>query len=123
MGLNFIRIAVIYLVIGTSLGIAMGISQRFTLIPVHAHVLLLGWATLAIAGVVYQLYPMAANTRLARIHFWLHNLGLPVFMAALALLLSGHESVLPLVAIAALVVLLGLVLFAANFLLTTRTAA
>jgi cbb3-type cytochrome oxidase subunit 1 len=123
MGLNFIRIAVIYLVIGTSLGIAMGISQRFTLIPVHAHVLLLGWATLAIAGVVYQLYPMAANTRLARIHFWLHNLGLPVFMAALALLLSGHESVLPLVAIAALVVLLGLVLFAANFLLTTRTTA
>lgn len=123
MGLNFIRIAVIYLVIGTSLGIAMGISQRFTLIPVHAHVLLLGWATLAIAGVVYQLYPMAANTRLARVHFWLHNLGLPVFMAALALMLSGHESVLPVVAIAALVVLLGLILFAANFLLTTRTAA
>ena len=123
MGLNFIRIAVIYLVIGTSLGIVMGISQRFTLVPVHAHVLLLGWATLAIAGVVYQLYPMAANTRLARIHFWLHNLGLPVFMAALALLLSGHESVLPVVAIAALVVLLGLILFAANFLLTTKTAA
>jgi cbb3-type cytochrome oxidase subunit 1 len=123
MGLNFIRIAVIYLVIGTSLGIAMGISQRFTLIPVHAHVLLLGWATLAIAGVVYQLYPMAANTRLARIHFWLHNLGLPVFMVALALMLSGHESLMPLVAIAALVVLLGLFLFAANFLLTTRTAA
>ena len=123
MGLNFIRIAVIYLVIGTSLGIAMGISQRFTLIPVHAHVLLLGWATLAIAGVVYQLYPMAANTRLARIHFWLHNLGLPVFMVALALMISGNESVLPVVAIAALVVLLGLVLFAANFLLTTRTTA
>lgn len=123
MGLNFIRIAVIYLVIGTSLGIVMGISQRFTLVPVHAHVLLLGWATLAIAGVVYQLYPMAANTRLARIHFLLHNLGLPVFMVALALLLSGHESMMPLVGIAALVVLLGLVLFAANFLLTTKTAA
>jgi cbb3-type cytochrome oxidase subunit 1 len=123
MGLNFIRIAVIYLVIGTSLGIAMGISQRFTLIPVHAHVLLLGWATLAIAGVVYHLYPVAANTRLARIHFWLHNLGLPVFMVALALMLSGHESLMPVVAIAALVVLLGLVLFAANFLLSTRTAA
>jgi len=123
MGLNFIRIAVIYLVIGTSLGIAMGISQRFTLIPVHAHVLLLGWATLAIAGVVYHLYPVAANTRLARIHFWLHNLGLPVFMVALALMLSGHESVMPLVAIAALVVLLGLFLFATNFLLTTKAAA
>jgi hypothetical protein len=123
MGLNFIRIAVIYLVIGTSLGIVMGISQRFTLVPVHAHVLLLGWATLAIAGVVYQLYPTAANTRLARIHFLLHNLGLPVFMVALALLLSGHESLMPLVGIAALVVLLGLILFAVNFLLTTKTAA
>jgi hypothetical protein len=122
MGLNFIRIAVIYLVIGAALGLGMGISQKFTLIPVHAHVLLLGWASLALAGVVYHLYPMAASTRLARIHFWLHNLGLPAFMIALALLLTGMEAALPVVAAAAVVVLLGLILFATNFLLTARAA-
>jgi cbb3-type cytochrome oxidase subunit 1 len=50
-------------------------------VPVHAHVLLLGWASLALAGVVYHLYPAAAGTRLARWHFWLHNGGLALFCA------------------------------------------
>jgi hypothetical protein len=52
MGLRFLRIAVVYLVLGAILGLAMGISQQFALTPVHAHLLLLGWASLALAGVV-----------------------------------------------------------------------
>ena len=116
MGLRFLQIAVVYLVIGTILGLGMGITQKFTLVPVHAHVLLLGWASLALAGVVYHLYPAAAGTRLARWHFWLHNVGLPVFMVALGFLLTGSQAMTPVVAIGATVVLVGLVLFCANVL-------
>jgi len=123
MATRFIKIAVLYLALGVTLGVVMGMLQKFTFTPVHAHLNLLGWASLALVGLVYHAFPQAAETRLARIHFWLHNLGLPVFMVALALMLSGHESVMPLVAIAALVVLLGLFLFATNFLLTTKAAA
>ena len=83
MGLRFLKIAVVYLLIGAFLGLGMGIAQNFALVPVHAHVLLLGWASLALAGLVYHLYPAASTTRLARVHFWLHNLGLPVFMVTL----------------------------------------
>jgi len=120
MAPRFIQIAVVYLVLGGILGLVMGISGKFTLVPVHAHVLLAGWLTLAMAGVVYHLSPLAAQTRLAKIHFWLHNLGLPTFMVGLAIMLGGNEAMLPVVAGGALVLLVGLVLFAANVLMKVR---
>jgi hypothetical protein len=120
MGLRFIKIAVVYLFGGACLGLAMGISGKFVLAPVHAHLLLLGWASLALAGVVYHLYPAAATTRLATLHFWLHNLGLPVFMAGLAAMLTGTDAALPVTAGGATTVLVGLALFALNVLLNVR---
>ncbi len=105
MGLHFLKIAVVYLFIGTLLGLTMGITQKFVLVPVHAHLLLLGWASLALAG-----------------HFWLHNIGLPVFMVGLGFVLTGGEWALPAVIISAIAVLLGLALFAANVLLNVKAA-
>jgi hypothetical protein len=101
----------------------MGIKQNFALVPVHAHLLLLGWASLALAGVVYHLYPAASETRLARLHFWLHNVGLPVFMIGLGFVLTGTESIVPVVVVAAITVLVGLVLFAVNVMLNTKPAS
>jgi hypothetical protein len=120
MGLRFLKIAVVYLFVGALLGGFMGLSQQFTLAPVHAHLLLLGWASFALAGLVYHLYPAASATMLARVHFWLHNLGLPVFMIALGMLLTGHESAGPLVGIAAIVVIIGLAAFATNVLMNAK---
>lgn len=121
MAQRFLKIAVVYLFLGALLGIAMGIGQSFTLVPVHAHLLLLGWVSLALAGVIYHLYPHAGQTLLARIHFWLHNVGLPVFMVSLGLMLTGRTYLMPLVASAALVVLVGLALFAVNVLRNVKT--
>jgi cbb3-type cytochrome oxidase subunit 1 len=122
MGLKFLKIAVVYLVIGASLGLAMGIAQSFALAPVHAHLLLLGWASLALAGIVYHLYPAAATTLLARAHFWLHNVGLPVFMIGLACLLTGREWALPIAVGGAITALVALALFAANVLVNVKSA-
>ena len=122
MGLRFLKIAVVYLVLGALLGLAMGMTQTFTLAPVHAHILLLGWASLALAGLVYHLYPAASRTRLAQIHFWLHNIGLPLFMIALAMLLTGSDGAGPLTGGAATIVLIGLILFALNVLLNAKAA-
>ena len=120
MGLTFLKIAVVYLFVGAALGLGMGIAQNFALVPVHAHLLLLGWASLALAGLVYHLYPAAATTRLARAHFWLHNLGLPAFMLTLGLYLLGREPLVPVVAGSAIVVLVGLGVFAVNVLVNAR---
>lgn len=91
MAHRLIWIAALYLVVGTMLGLYMGTTENFALMPVHAHVLLAGWLSLAMAGVIYRLYPAASDTRLAKTHFWLHNLGLPMFMLGLASKLTGHD--------------------------------
>jgi cbb3-type cytochrome oxidase subunit 1 len=122
MGVRFLKIAVVYLVVGACLGLAMGIKENFALAPVHAHLLLLGWASLALAGVIYHLHPGAATTWLATAHFWMHNAGLPVFMVGLGMLLTGTAGAGPVVAIAATVVLAGLAVFATNILLNVKSA-
>lgn len=114
MSARFIKIAALYLVVGVTMGIVMGIMQRFELAPVHAHINLLGWATLAIIGVVYHAYPAAAQTRLAVIHFWIHNTALPVFMVGLGFALTGHEAFLPVTIAGAMGVAIGIVVFAVN---------
>lgn len=117
MARSFIVISVVYLVLGGCLGLVMGITQNFLLVPVHAHIVLAGWASLAVMGLIYGQYPRSSATRLARLHFWLHNIGLPIFMVGLALELTGHSIpvVLPAGASAFLV---GLVAFAVNIWLT-----
>ena len=120
MGIRLLKIAAVYLVVGTTMGLAMGITQSFTLHPVHAHINLLGWASLALAGVIYVMFPAAGETRLAHIHFWMHNIGLPVFMGGLALGLTGHEAFMPLVEVGATVTWLGLVVFVINVCLNVR---
>ena len=114
MSARFLKIAVVYLAIGVSMGLYMGITHQFALHPVHAHINLLGWASLALVGIIYHLYPEAAKTRLARIHFWMHNLGLPAFMIGLAFLLAGHEAFVVVVAISSMVTGMGLVVFVVN---------
>lgn len=121
MSQRFIHIAVVYLVVGATLGLGMGISGKFTLQPVHAHLLLAGWLSLAMAGAIYALYPTAAATKLARAHFWLHNIGLPIFMAGLAAMLStGDQGLVAIVAGGALLLLIGFYCFAVNVWLRVR---
>jgi len=123
MSARLIRIAALYLVVGVAMGIVMGIQQQFSPAPVHAHINLLGFASLAIIGAIYKLYPDAAKTRLAHIHFWIHNTALPVFMIGLALLLTGHEAFVPVAIVGATAVAVGILAFAANIWLTVRPVA
>lgn len=89
MTIRLIKLAVLYLVLGMTMGIAMGISHDFLLRPVHAHVNLLGFAVLAIAAFVFHAFPDLARTRLATAWFWLYNISMPVGLGALALVLNG----------------------------------
>ena len=89
MTIRLIKLAVLYLVLGMTMGIAMGMSHDFLLRPVHAHVNLLGFAVLAIAAFVFHAFPDLARTRLATAWFWLYNISMPVGLGALALVLNG----------------------------------
>jgi len=67
----FLLVASVCLIIGVCLGIYMGVNEDFQLVAVHTHVNLVGWASLALFGVIYRVYPELAASRLARAQFWL----------------------------------------------------
>lgn len=120
MSIRLIKIAVIYLVAGMSLGIWMGINENFTLRAVHAHINLLGWATIGIAALVFHVFPDLARTWIATTWFWIHNLALPVAMASLAFMLAGYEAAKPFVEVSHVALWFGGILFAANVLVYLR---
>lgn len=120
MGIKFIKVSVVYFVIGVLLGMYMSIVHDYALTGVHAHVNLLGWASFALSGVIYCLFPEAGRSMLAKIHFWLHNIGLPLMMIGLTLLLSGMPSFEVLIPIGATLVVLSVILFAVNALKNIR---
>mgnify|MGYP001770090080 CR=1 FL=1 len=120
IGVRLLQISVVYLVVGLVLGLAMGISNNFALSSVHAHVLLLGWTTMAVAGIVYLVMPDCAQNRMATLHFWGHNLGLPLMMASLGLQTFGHKNAEPAIAASSILVLVSLLLFAINVFLNGK---
>ena len=65
----FLLLATVLLICGATLGIVMGAREDFLLAPVHAHLNLAGWASLALFGLTYRAYPELAATKLARYHF------------------------------------------------------
>ena len=67
--LYFLILAVILLIGGVVLGIFMAMHKDYQLAPVHAHVNLVGWVSLAIFGLTYRAFPRLKETRLAGLHF------------------------------------------------------
>jgi hypothetical protein len=113
-GAIWLKLAITYLIVGVCLGIGMGATRNFTLTPVHAHINLLGWTTLALAGLVYTVFPKAGASRLAKVHFWLINLAMPVMLVALTGLLLGNMALAPVLAASEIVAAAAIATFAAN---------
>lgn len=116
MGVRLIKISVIYFLIGVGIGYYMSISHAYNMTPIHVHINLLGWTALTLAGIIYILFPAAGETKLATWHFWLHNIGLPLMMIGLALMVYGNESLLILTIVGANLTSLGVLLFVINVL-------
>ncbi len=84
---GFLRSALAWLVTGTAFGGAIALHPAWVVYrPAHAHMVLLGFVTMMIAGVAYHVIPrftMAAlhSPALARFHLVIANLGLAVMVA------------------------------------------
>ncbi len=113
-GFVWIKLSVIYLIIGISIGMAMGATHNFTLRPVHAHVNLIGFVTLALTGLLYSVFPRLGASKLAKFHFWTMNVALPFMMLGLAAMLLGQQQALPVMIVAEFVLAASVLSFAAN---------
>lgn len=114
LGVRFIKIATVYFLFGVIFGLIMGMQQMFQYAPVHAHLNLLGWASLALAGIIYYFFPQAGSSRLAIWHFWLHNIGLPIMMVGLFCVIKGLHQAEAVIGIGATIAVIGIALFAIN---------
>ncbi|MGP4108520.1 cytochrome-c oxidase [Virgibacillus sp. L01] len=115
MAVRFLKIAAVYFVLGVCLGLTMGITENFSFTSVHAHLNLLGWVSLALFGIIYYCFPKAGETKLATIHFWLHNIGLPLMQGTLfIMLLTSNHSIVVLTIIGSVMVVVGAILFLIN---------
>ncbi|MEJ0025361.1 MAG: hypothetical protein WDN01_04970 [Rhizomicrobium sp.] len=88
----FFTVAILLLLSGMVLGEYMGAKEEFTLAPVHAHMNLLGWASLALYGTFYALTAATLSPRLAWINFTFSTLGVLAMTVTLTLLLTTGNS-------------------------------
>ena len=116
----FLLLATILLICGATLGIVMGAREDFTLVPVHAHLNLAGWASLALFGLTYRAYPQLASTRLAGLHFLVSGTAsmlLPIGIGFAVLRNSPGLAI-----IASMLWLLGVLIFLAQLIRVARGA-
>ena len=112
--LLFLSAAAGCLVVGVTMGIVMGIAHDFQLAPVHAHINLLGWTSLALMGLTFRAWPDLATGRLAVAQFVLSAGSAFAFPAGIYLSIAHGK---PGLAIAAAIVwFVGALLFLARLL-------
>lgn len=80
MSIRWIKISVVYLVIGILFGLFMHYTVQLQWGATHAHINVVGWLSTGLIGVIYSIYKDAARTKLAIWQFWLHNIGLPILL-------------------------------------------
>ena len=85
--LAFFTAAALCALAGMVWGVVMAASGDHSMMPAHAHLNLLGWATLALMGGFYAL--TGKGGRLGWVNFWFSTLGVVVAVPSIALLLGG----------------------------------
>lgn len=67
--LSFLLLAALCLLGGVYLGMWMGMRHDYSFAPVHVHLNLVGWASLALYGLSYRAFPELGSGWLAKLHF------------------------------------------------------
>jgi hypothetical protein len=117
----FMRFGILFALIGVSLGIYMGITHEFQFSPVHAHINLVGWASMFLAGLFYKSHP-EADTGLARIHLYIAVPGLILLAAGIYGSIAATAWAAPVVGLGSILTFVAMLLFAFIVFKTTGRA-
>jgi hypothetical protein len=107
--LAFFTAATLCLLGGMIWGTIMGATGDFLLAPAHAHLNLVGWASLALMGIFHAL--RGAPGKLAWVNFFLSTAGVAIMIPSLAVYLAGDKGAHVGVAIGSVVAVLGMLTF------------
>ena len=118
----FLRAAVLAGLIGMSMGMYMGINHDFSMAPAHAHLNLLGWASMAIYALFYRAFPHAAEGMLPRVHFMIALPALLIMVPGIAMINLGYEAGEPVTGIGSILMIAGFLVFCVIVMKATRPA-
>ncbi len=120
LSLAFFATAAVCVLCGMAWGIHMGMSEDMTMAPAHAHLNLLGWASLGVMGAFYGIAGDRANKRLGWINYGLSTGAVLVMIPSLAYLLSHGNRMNPGIIVGSLLAVGGILVFLLDVLLTMR---
>ena len=103
--------AVLYGLFGMVMGEVMASSGDHSLMPVHAHINVLGWVSLALFGIVYKVWNIPTG-KLAWAQFGLFNVGIVVQAVGVTLILQGNVAAGPIAGIGSAFLIVAMLLFA-----------
>ena len=117
---SYVAIALLWAVVGMLLGLYMGIAADNKLLVMHVAIMLNGFVTLAIYGMLYRLWPALKKAPLARIQFWVAVISVAgIIVGSYFFATSGS---VPLVASASIVFIVSAAMMAWLFIAQGREA-
>jgi hypothetical protein len=117
--LAFFTAATLCVLAGMVWGAFMGAKEDFTLAPAHAHLNLVGWASLALMGTFYAL--SGRGGRIAWANFALSTAAVVVMIPSLILYLDGNKPAHNGVAFGSVLAILGMAAFLWNVVAAWRS--
>jgi hypothetical protein len=118
MDRKFIMAALGYAVIGMVLGIYRAASKNHGQFVTHAHIMLLGFVVSFIYGLCHKLWLNNTTSKLAVVQFYIHQAAALILVGGLFMLYGQfmeEDQIGPVLAVAAMTALLGMVLMSILF--------
>lgn len=120
----FLRTGVTIVVFGMGLGLYMAISEIHILMPVHAHMNVIGWLSFFVIGLYYRAHPEASGGALPMVQYWFLLIGVLLMIVSLSLLLTTGDAFWgPVAGLSGLLMLIGMILFAVTVFQSTGRAS
>ncbi|GAB6261953.1 TonB-dependent receptor [Photobacterium sp. R1] len=123
MDRKYVISGLIYAILGMSLGIYMAASNNHGQMVTHAHIMLAAFVVSFIYGLCHRLWLTNGSGRLAKIQFLIHQVGVLVLVVGLFLLYGNFiaiEVIDPVLALASVAVLIGMILMTVLFLTSEK---
>lgn len=110
IALWFLLAAILAALTGMVWGLQMAATADHSLSPAHGHLNLVGWVSLALFGLYYHAVPVAALSRLAKLHFVVAVAGVIIMVPGIAIArMDGPEGA---AILGSLLTLLSMLIFA-----------
>lgn len=125
MDRKFVMTGLGYAILGLLLGVHMAATHNHGQLVTHAHIMLAGFVVTFIYGLCHKLWLNNLQTRLAKIQFYLHQVGIAILAVGLFLLYGQYVDAAIMdrvLAVGSISVLFGMILMKVLFIQAGRKA-